>query len=464
LGAENEDTLVKIGDTRTITIAGAGLAGSMLAVLLSRKGYCVELFERNPDPRGADAAGGRSINLALAERGRHALRSAGLLEEVDRYTIPMRGRMVHGVDGQLELHPYGKDESEVIWSTHRARLNRSMLDAAAASERVKLYFDHALTGVDWNAQKLVFVDPNGHQRHQHGFEVLIGADGAGSPVRGAIAQVEDIGLSEEMLDHGYRELTISPDPQGGYQLDPNALHIWPRGGFMLIALPNANGSFTATLFLANDGHPGFAELKDWPAQQAFMQAWFPDAMPLLGSLEADFRENPVGLLGTIRCRQWHYRGQAVLLGDAAHAIVPFHGQGMNAAFEDCLEFMRCLEDNERDWQALFEEFQGRRIEHANAIADMALENYKEMRETVLDPRFALRKALEHDLERRHPRRFVPRYSLVMFHRLPYAEVYRRGQIQDRLLDLLMRGVDQLKAVDFKLAAELVAAELEELPA
>lgn len=451
---------MRVSETKKITIAGAGLAGTLLGVLLSRQGYEVEIFERNPDPRQAGDSAGRSINLALAERGRHALRCAGLLGQVDEYTIPMRGRMLHSSDGELILQPYGKDESEVIWSTHRAKLNRTMLDEADANDRVTVYFDHKLSGIDWDKRELRCTNATGEKEHVHQFDVLIGADGGGSAVRKAMQTQRDLGVSEELLEHGYRELTIPPAADGSYRMDPNALHIWPRGGFMMIALPNADCSFTVTLFMSNSGDPGFDKLQSWPQQQAFMQEQFPDAMPLLTGLEEDFRENPVGLLGTIRCRQWHIDGRAVLLGDAAHAVVPFHGQGMNAAFEDCVAFMECLEHTDRSWDELFEDFQGRRIDQANAIADMALENYLIMRDAVRDPAFLIRKALEHELERRHPNRFVARYSLVMFHRIPYAEAYRRGQIQAGILDTLLADVTTVDAVDYEKAARLIDAQLE----
>ena len=453
---------MRISDTRKITIAGAGLAGSLLAVFLSRRGFAVDVFERNPDPRSGSAPAGRSINLALAERGRHALQLAGLLTEVDRNTIPMRGRLLHQPGGALSLQPYGKDASEVIWSAHRERLNCCLLDAAQANPNVSLHFDRKLEDVDWQARSLRCSDQRGNS-HEHGFEVLIGADGGGSAVRNALLRVTELGVSEELLEHGYRELTMPPGPDGAHPMDPNALHIWPRGGFMLIALPNADGSFTATLFLANEGDPGFARLQDWPAQNAFMREHFPDAVPLLSRLREDFHDKPVGLLGTIRCRQWFYRDRALLLGDAAHAVVPFHGQGMNAAFEDCVEFMHCLDRGDRDWQGLFEDFQRRRIDNANAIADMALENYHVMRDAVRDPRYLLRKALEHELERRHPDHFVARYSLVMFHRLPYEEAYRRGTLQAGILDRLLAGAEALDQVNFELAARLVGERLESLP-
>ncbi len=445
---------MKVADTRTITIAGAGLAGTLLAVLLARRGFHVQVFERNPDQRFDEAPAGRSINLALAERGREALRMAGIEQEVDTFTIPMRGRMLHDLEGNLVLQPYGASEDEVIWSTHRSLLNTTLLDAAEATGRVDIRFNHALDSVDWDQKKLRFMDGS-----EASFEVLVGADGGGSAVRNALAEVIDLGVTEELLDHGYRELTIPETEDGSFAMDPHALHIWPRGGYMTIALPNSDGSFTVTLFMANQGEPSFESLSTWESQEAFCREQFPDAFPLLTWLREDFEDNPVGLLGTIRCRHWHLGGTAVLLGDAAHAVVPFHGQGMNAAFEDCIEFANLVEHRDQDWESLFETFQERRIDNANAIADMALENYLIMREAVRDPGFLLRKALEHELERRHGNRFIARYSLVMFHRLPYAEVYARGEVQAGILDELLAGKSALEAVDFETAARLIEERL-----
>ncbi len=450
---------MKVSETKKVTISGAGLAGTLLSVLLARQGFAVDLFERNPDPREAGPSEGRSINLALAERGRHALKMAGLLDEVDRFTIPMRGRMLHALDGSLTLQEYGKDESEVIWSTHRAELNRVMLDAAEDSNQVRIFFDHKVTGVDWNTKTLLCCNASDENHHSHEFDVLIGADGGGSAIRKAMETVADLGVTEDILEHGYRELSIPSGPDGEFLMDRNALHIWPRGGFMLIALPNSDGSFTVTLFLSNFDDPGFSHLPDWESQNRFMQEQFPDAIALFDELETDFRDNPVGMLGTVRCKKWFYEDRGLLIGDAAHAVVPFHGQGMNAAFEDCTELMSCLQDKEQDWSRVFENFQAKRIDHANAIADMALENYLIMRESVRDPGFLLRKELEHELERRHPRRYVARYSLVMFHRLPYAEVYQRGLKQAAILDELLVNVRDLEGIDFEEAARLIDGQL-----
>ena len=442
----------------TITVVGAGLAGTLLAVLLGQQGWRVALYERNPDPRRQRRPSGRSINLAIGERGRHALRRAGLLEAVDRFTLPMRGRTMHDEHGGLTHQPYGSDPREVVYSVHRARLNRVLLDAAEATGRVSLHFGQALERIDFDQRELHLAGGDGHRRAR--YDVLVGADGGGSAVRRALAARHDLGVSEEVLEHGYLELEFPPGEGGAFRMAPDALHIWPRGDFMLIALPNPGGSFTGTLFLSRSGEPGFDGLRDWPTQRAFLEREFPDAVPLLGDPEGDFRDNPVGLLGTIRCRRWHDGARVVLLGDAAHAVVPFHGQGMNAAFEDCEEFVDRLARIGPDWPAVFEDFEARRRDNANAIADMALENYEIMRASVRDPRFLLRKRLEHELERRHPRRFVARYSLVMFHRVPYAECYRRGEVQAGILDRLLDGVERVEDVDYGAAEALVTARLE----
>ncbi|MEM1411061.1 MAG: NAD(P)/FAD-dependent oxidoreductase [Pseudomonadota bacterium] len=448
---------MRVAETERITIAGAGLAGALLATLLGQHGFRVDVFERNADPRRGGLRGGRSINLALAARGRHPLRIAGLLEDVDRFTLPMGGRMMHSEWGELSHQAYGATEDEVIWSTHRSRLNTLLLDAAEATGRVRLHFERALETVDWPARRMTFRDGSAQD-----FQTLIGCDGAGSALRAAIGTVRDLHVSEELLDHGYLELTLPPGPDGRFAIDPTALHIWPRGGFMMIALPNDDRSFTGTLFLPRSGDVSFERLSDWVHQEDFFRLHFPDAMRLLPRLRADFAEHPVGVLGTVRCRHWHVGGDALLLGDAAHAIVPFHGQGMNAAFEDCLALLRLLKNGEMTWAEVFARFESERLPQANAIADMALENYAVMRASVRDPVFLLRKKLEHELERRHGDRFVPRYSLVMFHRGPYADAYRRGEIQADILDELLAGAGSLDEVDFEKASSLIRDRLEPL--
>ncbi|HLT92900.1 MAG TPA: NAD(P)/FAD-dependent oxidoreductase, partial [Woeseiaceae bacterium] len=373
---------------RDVAIVGAGLCGPLLAVLLARRRFRVTLYERGDDPREKAPSGGRSINLALAARGIHALQRAGLMEAVEPLLLPMRGRSVHDEAGNVELLPYGQREHEVIHSVSRAGLNRVLVEAAAA-EGVTLRFGHEAVGAETGSVRM--------RERASGREFrldapLIAADGAGSAVRRGLDATAGIGATESLLPHSYKELTLPPGAGGTFRLDPGALHIWPRGGFMLIALPNTDGSFTATLFLAREGSPSFAELTDAAAIRDFFAREFPGAVPLLPRLVEEFAENPQGRLGTVYSEPWHVGGKVLLLGDAAHAIVPFHGQGMNCAFED-VAVLDALLDEHQDFDALFGAFMRARRPDTDAIAQMALENYLEMRDTVLDPAFQRRKAL-----------------------------------------------------------------------
>jgi kynurenine 3-monooxygenase len=409
----------------------------------------VTLLERRLDPRkmAAPASAGRSINLALANRGIAALEEVGVMESVRSELIPMAGRMLHDEEGRLRLIPYGNKPHEVIYSVSRAGLNALILDAAESTGRVSIRFGETVGGVDFaNRRVLPQMTP---------YDVLIGTDGSASAVRTAILQRTGGRLDEEPLGHGYKELTIPPADQSGgasaFRMEKNALHIWPRGEYMLIALPNTDGSFTVTLFLPNHGGESFEALTTSEAVIALFERRFADAIPLMPRLVEDFFGNPTGHLETIRCAPWSFEDQALVLGDAAHAIVPFHGQGMNAAFEDCSAFDRCLADPGRPWNEVFAEFERRRRPNTDAIADMALENYVEMRSTVREPKFQLKKDLSFRLEERHPGRFIPRYSMVMFHTIPYAEAKRRGAIQEEILE----------EVDLALADRLIAERLPE---
>jgi kynurenine 3-monooxygenase len=497
-----------------ITLIGAGLVGALLAALLAQRGFPVEVFERRPDPRKAGFLGGRSINLALAERGWHGLRVAGLQQRMQPIAVMMRGRMVHHLDGHTELLRYGRDDSEVIWSVNRGTLNMTLLDAAEAAG-ARIHFDQRLAAVDWDKSTLQFCDEAGTTR-EHTASVLIGADGAGSALRAAMAQRMDLGERFELLDHGYKELEIpalraegrglraeeladqdgaahmsaesgrdpeaarppqpsalSPQPYplspqpSRFAMEPNALHIWPRGNYMCIALPNAEGSFTVTLFLPNhapSGAPSFDALDSPQAVRDFFERDFADAVPLMPEYEHDFAANPTGLLGTLYLDCWHIDGRALLVGDAAHAIVPFHGQGMNCGFEDAVELAELMENAPNDTSAVFADFQRRRKPNADAIAAMALENYVEMRDSVADAHFLLMRALERTLAARHPGRFVPRYWMVTFSRLPYATAFARGEIQAGILRELTAGKAALDEVDLANADALVAARLPPLPA
>ena len=425
-----------------VNIVGAGLAGTLLAIVLARRGFEVEVFERREDPRIRGAERGRSINLALAARGLRGLEVAGVTARVAPLLIPMRGRYVHPHEGAGTLLPYGKDETEVIHSVSRGTLGRVLIEAAATEPGVALHFGQQCVGIDLARDALLFGD-DGHVRRRVPLVPTIAADGAGSAVRAALAAAGAIRVREELLAHDYRELTVPATHGTG--LARNALHIWPRGNFMLIALPNTDGSFTATLFLAREGSPSFAELTDDSSISAFFAREFPSALPLLPRLTEDFRAVQ-GRLGTVYCEPWHVGDKVLLLGDAAHAIVPFHGQGMNCAFEDVAVLDALLAAND-DFGAVFAAFAQTRRSDTDAIAQMALENYLEMRDGVLDPVFQRRKALGEQLEREFPGRFIPRYSMVMFHPgIGYAEALRRGAIQQEILAALDAGAADARAL------------------
>ncbi len=439
---------------KSITLAGAGLAGSLLAVYLARRGFRVTVYERRQDMRRANISEGRSINLALANRGIRALRNVGLYKKIAPLLIPMRGRMLHELDGTTSFQPYGKDPSEVIFSISRGGLNKLLMDAAEA-HGVALRFGHRCEDIDLESGQLTVKNERDGSVHVTDPGPVIATDGAGSAVRRAMARLPEFQSSEDLAEHAYKELEIPPTPSGGHGIEARALHIWPRGGFMLIALPNLDGSFTVTLFLARSGENSFESLDSPEAVTRFFEATFPDALRLMPDLAEDFFANPTGSMVTVRCKPWRVGGNALLLGDAAHSIVPFHGQGMNCAFEDCEAFDQCLDRNHGDWDAVFADFEQRRKDNADAIAQMALDNYIEMRESVRDPRFHLRKALAWELEKRHPDRFIPRYSLVMFHHVPYADAQHRGVVQQALIDELLGDEDTLDNVDYYLADKLV---------
>jgi len=432
-----------------ISIVGAGPVGCLLALLLARQGRAVRLLERRPDPRLSQDERGRSINLALAARGIGPLRAAGVLALVQPQLVEMRGRALHEPGGGGRFLPYGQHAGEVIHAIERSRLNNVLLDAVAAQPGVTLQFGARCLGVDVDARRLRWRDEASGQVREERYDVLAGTDGAGSALRGSLVAAGHASASEEPLAHDYREFVVPAGAGGSYALEPHALHIWPRGDYMLIALPNPDGSFTATLFLAREPLPGaaddapcFARLADAAAARALFGAQFPDALALMPDFEAQWSSHPQSRLATLRCWPWHQR-ELLLVGDAAHAIVPFHGQGMNCGFEDCAVLADLLAALPADASgasiaATFPDFERARRPNTDAIAAMAIENYEEMRARVLAPGYALRRQLATRLERAFPGRFIPRYSMVMFHaEIPYAEALRRGALQESLLDALL---------------------------
>ncbi|MGH8061111.1 MAG: FAD-dependent oxidoreductase [Pseudoxanthomonas sp.] len=443
---------------KSITLIGAGLAGALLATLLARRGWRVDVHEKRGDPRVKGYEGGRSINLALAERGRNALRQADADDEVMTQAVMMRGRMVHFLDGRQQLQRYGRNDSEVIWSIHRGDLNICLLDLAEQAG-ARLHFHQRLESVDFDATTARFIDDRDASTHDLAFTALVGADGAGSSLRAAMMRLSDLGERTEFLDHSYKELEIPPAADGDFKIEPNALHIWPRGHYMCIALPNDEKTFTVTLFLPNQGDPSFATIRTGADAKALFQRDFADAVPLIPELEQDWERNPPGLLATLYLERWHIDDRAVLLGDAAHAMVPFHGQGMNCAFEDCVVLARKLEEH-ADMAEAFAAFQAERRPDALAIQQMALENYLEMRDRVDDPDFLLQRELERALQERHPGRFVPHYTMVTFMLIPYSVALARSDIQREILVAATRGKDSLDAIDWEATDADVMARLD----
>jgi kynurenine 3-monooxygenase len=419
-----------------VAIVGAGLAGALMACYLAKAGYRVEVYEKRPDPRSSDQAGGRSINLAISIRGIHALREVGLADEVLKTAIPMRGRMIHARTRALSFQPYGKDDSESIHSVSRAGLNLSLVNAAARYDSVQLFFHNRCHGVDLQKATVELIDEATQAASHVAGGIIIGADGAYSSVRAQMQKQERFNYQQDYLGHGYKELTIPPGPGGSFRMEKHALHIWPRRSFMMIALPNLDGSFTCTLFYPFEGPKSFAALQTEAQVLRFFNEQFPDAVPLMPTLAADFLKNPTGTLLTIRSSPWHVGGKVVLLGDACHAVVPFLGQGMNAAFEDCTVLSQCVAEHASDWEAAFETYEARRMVDVNTLAELCLDNFIEMRDRVGSRAFLLKKRWEILLHTLFPRWYLPLYTLVSFTRTPYAEALARARKQDQIV----RGV------------------------
>lgn len=446
-----------------VNIVGAGPTGALLAILLRRRGLEVTLYESRMDPRSGPGDSGRSINLALADRGIHALKLAGVFDAIADTWVPMRGRLVHPQEGTQALHLYGQRPSEVIYSISRHRLSQVLLDVAVRRYGVEVNFEHRMESADFENGTAQIRDTRHGRTLAIPMHPLLATDGAGSMTRRCMMASGLIDVDEADLEHGYKELSIPADPQGNYRMAHDALHVWPRGNFMLIALPNADGSFTATLFLPKHGAVSFDALTSASAIERFLSANFPDVHRLMPNCVAEFREHPTGFLGTVYADTWYARGTAALVGDSAHAIVPFHGQGMNCCFEDCVEFDACMARNAA-WESVFADFYAARKPNTDAIAAMALENYLEMRERVVDPAFRLQQALSWELERRHPQRFIPRYSMVMFHHeIPYRTAQQRGMVQSRLLADLTADAATLADIDFERADREINLNLPPIP-
>jgi len=442
-----------------LTVMGAGLVGSLLSLYLARRGHPVEVVERRGDPRRAGFQEGRSINLALSDRGWRALEGVGVADDIRQVGIPMSGRVMHDVHGALTRQPYGQD-GQAIYSVNRGHLNRRLLDLAEAQPNVRLRFGQQCLGIDLKQQHLHLLDAATQQEHTEPYTRLFGTDGAFSAVRGALQKTDRYDYSQAYLEYGYKELTIAAGPGGAWQLEKNALHIWPRGQYLMIALPNLDGSFNATLFFPFEGPESFAALRT-PAEVAqFFTRVFPDAVPLMPALTHEFFEHPTASLVTVRCYPWTHGDDVLLLGDAAHAIVPFYGQGMNAGFEDC-SVLNALLDQHGDlaWPTIFAEFQAQRKPNADAMADLALYNFAEMRDRVADPRFLLQKKIEAKIAGQFPGLWSPLYSQVTFSHTPYAEAWAAGQRQDAVMARLMPHIQTEADFDHPAVQALVQQEM-----
>lgn len=422
---------------RSFTIFGAGLAGTLMAVMLARRGHRVDLFERRPDPRRAGAERGRSINLALSTRGIEALRRAGLADEVLATAIPMRGRMIHpqAASPALMLLPYSRDPAHHINSVSRAGLNITLLNAAERQPGVAIHFGVRCLGVDFESSRASVLDLSIGSTRTIDTHTVIAADGAFSGVRSSMMLRDRFDYSQSYLPHGYKELTIPPADAGGWRMEPNALHIWPRGTYMMIALPNQDGSFTCTLFWPFEGPHSFAALRSREDILRFFDEHFPDSLPLIPALADDFLHNPTSSLVTVRCSPWHVGGRAVLVGDAAHAVVPFYGQGMNCSFEDCAVLDECLSREPRDLETAFAEYGRLRKPNTDALADLAIANFIEMRDKVNDPEFIFRRKVDHALEALFPE-YRSLYEMVTFTTIPYAEASARAARAEHAVDSL----------------------------
>lgn len=430
---------------KNISIAGAGLVGSLLAIFLSKRGYKVNIFERRPDMRTTTISAGRSINLALSDRGWKAIERVGIADDIRKVAIPMYGRMIHDVSGKTTFLPYG-EKDQAIYSVSRGGLNCVLMDLAE-KHGAKITFNSKVEDIDLNSGKMRVEDMNSKKESVVESECIFGADGGFAATRLQLQLKTDrFNYSQSYLDHGYKELNIPAGENGAFLMEKNALHIWPRGQFMLIALPNVDGSFTCTLFFPFEGENSFSALDTKEKMMSFFNKTFPDAVKMMPTLEHDYFANPTSSLVTVRCSPWFHKDKLCLIGDAAHAIVPFFGQGMNAGFEDCT-VLDDLMNEEKEWSSIFPKFQELRKPNADAIAELAYLNFIEMRDLVAHPDFQLRKKIEAHFHHKYPDRWLPLYSMVTFSDIPYSEALKEGRRQDRIMERVMKLPDIEKKWD-----------------
>lgn len=424
---------------KNITLIGGGLSGSLMAIFLAKRGFNVSIYERRPDPRKANAYQGKSINLALSNRGIAALKKVGLDDAVLKTAIPMSGRMMHNKQGELAYQPYGK-EGQAINSVSRGGLNIRLLELADEHENISLHFGQRCLDLNADCSEAIFEDEQGNKTNVKS-DIFIGSDGAFAATRLHLQLSQRFDYEQDFENYGYKELQIPPTASGEFAMDKNCLHIWPRGNFMMIALPNIDGSFTCTLFFPYEGEISFASIKDEPAAKAFFQEYFADVVTLMPNYLHDYLNNPVGSLVTVKCFPWVYKNSLALIGDAAHAIVPFYGQGMNCSFEDCIVLDACIEKGGDNWEQIFENYQSLRKPNADAIAHLAQQNFVEMRDKVGDAAFLHRKHVEHDLVEHFGSMFKSQYELVTFSLEPYSFALAQGKVNDIVLnEIISRNI------------------------
>ena len=425
---------------KDVTIIGAGLVGSLLSLYLLKRGYKVRLYERRPDMRKEKISAGRSINLALSDRGIKALEEVGIMDDIRNICIPMHGRFIHNVDGTTAFQPYGKN-GQFINSVSRGELNKKLIDLAE-KHGAEIYFTHKCEKINWDKGEIVF-EVAGLIPQTAEFKFLFAADGAYSAARlEHQLQCDRFQYSQYYINFGYKELNIPAGKDGSFQMEKNALHIWPRGNYMLIALPNIDGSFTCTLFFPFEGEPSFASLNTKEKVSMFFQETFADAFPLMPAVAEDFFINPTSSLVTVKCYPWIRDQKFALIGDAAHAIVPFFGQGMNCGFEDCSVLNSLMEKHKDDWKKILPDYQQFRKPDADAIAELALNNFIEMRDKVADPKFLLQKKIEARLHEKYPDRWIPAYSQVTFNpQIRYSEALERGNKQEAIMSENMKDIN-----------------------
>ena len=433
--------------SKKVTIIGAGLVGSLLSIYLTKRGYRVSIYERRSDMRKTAISAGRSINLALSDRGIRALEEVGIMDDIRQIAIPMHGRYMHQVDGSHSYQAYGK-EGQYINSVSRGELNRKLMDLAEKNG-VDIHFNHRCDHINWSDYAIRFTDTEKNKEVNTIQDLIFGSDGAFSAARlSHMLQHDRFQYQQYYIDFGYKELTIPPGENGGFRMEKNALHIWPRGNYMLIALPNTDGSFTCTLFFPFEGSPSFQSLDTPDKARDFFNSTFPDASEMMPTLELDFAHNATSSLVTVKCFPWVREDRFALIGDAAHAIVPFFGQGMNCGFEDCAVLNGLIEKFEDNWDRIMPEYQRLRKPDGDAIADLALNNFVEMRDKVADPKFLLQKKIEARFSAKYPDKWIPAYAQVTFSpHIRYSEALRNGTRQERIMQDIMSMADIEKIWD-----------------